>query len=263
MLKDNNYKILNNIIKEIYRTKNSATMRKKLLEDLKKIISFKLGVFSLGVRKNRMIYLVDSVVLSDFEREFEDKFLYLSETKYESSDYASWIFRIPESVVYQDSQIVDNDLRRKTSYYKDYLLPYGLPHIAGISLVHEENFLGALTLYKSEKDGDFNEKDMFVLNLLQPHLEGRLADDDEENTASNKKNISYILRSNYNMTSREVEIIGHVFHGKSNDEIAKELVITGNTVKKHLSHIYEKMGVSNRSQMVQFLLDHRIADVLI
>jgi DNA-binding NarL/FixJ family response regulator len=36
--------------------------------------------------------------------------------------------------------------------------------------------------------------------------------------------------------------------GKSNGEIARELVVSQNTVKTHLSHVYGKLGVASRTQ---------------
>lgn len=250
--------ILNHIIRLIYQVKNSETMRKQVLTELKKLIVFKFSVFSLGVLRNKTVYLVDCVTVSDFEKSFEEQFVYLSESTYDESDYASWIFQIPETVVYRDSDVVNDALRRKTSYYKEYLLANDLPNVAGISIVSEGRFLGALTLYKTEKDGDFTEREMFILDFLKTHFETRLAQDDLQ-MGSNKKNISYLLKSNYKMTSREIEILGLVFKGKSNGEIAELLVISANTVKKHLSHIYEKTGLSTRSQLVQFVLDNDIA----
>ena len=38
--------------------------------------------------------------------------------------------------------------------------------------------------------------------------------------------------------------------GESNAEIARQLVITLNTTKKHLTHIFEKLGVANRRDAV-------------
>ena len=258
MLEQKEYDILNGIIKTVYQTTNSQAMRRQVLMDLKKLTGCKFSVFSLGLLRNKIVYLTDSVIVSDFEKEFEDSFIYLSETKYEMSDYASWIFLIPESVVYKDSDLVNDQLRKKTPYYKDYLLASGLPHVAGISIVENGKFLGALTLYKAEKAGDFTEKDLFVLEFLRPHLETRLSTDDLR-AGSNKYNISYLLKSNYFMTTREIEILGLVFKGKRNDEVADLLGIAENTVKKHVSHIYEKLEVSSRSQLVQFVLDHDMA----
>jgi DNA-binding NarL/FixJ family response regulator len=50
------------------------------------------------------------------------------------------------------------------------------------------------------------------------------------------------------LTRREVEILGHVAEGRSNAELAKELWVTEQTVKFHLSNIYRKLGVRNRTQ---------------
>lgn len=255
MLKAEEQYILNRIIKHIYTIKTPRMMRETFLKDLKKLIPFKFSAFSLGVKKNKSVYLVDSVVFSDFEKAFEENFLYLSETRYDKEDYGAWVFLIPETIVYKDSEIVADHLRKKTSYYQDYLYANDLPYVAGISIVHNKKFLGAVTLYKTEKNGDFTEKDMFILNLLKSHLEARLADDDE-NVINERKNISYFLKSNYNMTSREIEIIGLIVRGHSNEEISGQLSIAGNTVKKHCSHIYEKIGVTNRSQLMQFILDN-------
>lgn len=258
MLNQKEYEILNHIIKTIYRSKSSAGMRRQVLSDLKKLIHFRFSVFSLGILRNKKVYLTDSIVNSDFEKDFEDEFLYLSETQFEMSDYASWIFQIPESIVYKDSEIVNDELRKKTPYYKDYLLANNLPHVAGLSIVMDKKFLGALTLYKTERAGDFTKQDLFILDFLKPHLETRLAEDDSR-TGNNKKNISYHLKSNYHMTSREMEILGLIFGGKSNEEIAAELMISESTVKKHVSHIYEKLELSRRSQLIQFVLDNDMA----
>jgi LuxR family maltose regulon positive regulatory protein len=52
------------------------------------------------------------------------------------------------------------------------------------------------------------------------------------------------------LTERELEVLHLVGEGCSNEEIAEMLVITINTVKKHTSNIYGKLGVRNRTQAV-------------
>ncbi|HSA96556.1 MAG TPA: helix-turn-helix transcriptional regulator [Acidobacteriota bacterium] len=51
------------------------------------------------------------------------------------------------------------------------------------------------------------------------------------------------------LTSREAEIVGLVMRGFSNKEIEARLFISLETVKKHLSSIYRKLGVKNRLQL--------------
>jgi DNA-binding NarL/FixJ family response regulator len=49
------------------------------------------------------------------------------------------------------------------------------------------------------------------------------------------------------LTRREQEVLELVAHGLSNKEIARALVITTNTVKRHLKSIFEKLGVHTRA----------------
>jgi DNA-binding CsgD family transcriptional regulator len=52
----------------------------------------------------------------------------------------------------------------------------------------------------------------------------------------------------FGLTRRETEVLGWVTRGKSNAEIAANLSIAPGTVKKHLDHIYAKLGVSTRTE---------------
>lgn len=54
------------------------------------------------------------------------------------------------------------------------------------------------------------------------------------------------------LTSREIEILSSVCRGSSNDEIAKNMFISTNTVKTHLYNIFKKINVSNRLQASQW-----------
>jgi DNA-binding NarL/FixJ family response regulator len=61
------------------------------------------------------------------------------------------------------------------------------------------------------------------------------------------------------LTPREVEIVGLVVEGKRNKEIAERLSITEGTVKLHLHHIYDKLGVSGRLELVVFAQERGLA----
>ena len=50
------------------------------------------------------------------------------------------------------------------------------------------------------------------------------------------------------LTDREVTILRALTRGLSNREIGQELWVTEQTVKFHLSNIYRKLGVSNRTE---------------
>jgi LuxR family transcriptional regulator, maltose regulon positive regulatory protein len=52
------------------------------------------------------------------------------------------------------------------------------------------------------------------------------------------------------LTSRELEVLALLAAGEPNHVIAEELVITLDTVKRHVSHILGKLGAANRTQAV-------------
>ena len=52
------------------------------------------------------------------------------------------------------------------------------------------------------------------------------------------------------LTSRELEVLEMLAAGKSNQAIANQLVVTLDTVKKHVSHVLGKLGAANRTEAV-------------
>jgi DNA-binding CsgD family transcriptional regulator len=52
------------------------------------------------------------------------------------------------------------------------------------------------------------------------------------------------------LTRREIEVLAWVAGGKTNAETAQLLSIAPGTVKKHLDHIYAKLGVGTRTEAV-------------
>ena len=52
------------------------------------------------------------------------------------------------------------------------------------------------------------------------------------------------------LTARELEVLGLLAAGRPNRDIADELVVTLDTVKRHVSHIFDKLGASKRTEAV-------------
>ena len=64
------------------------------------------------------------------------------------------------------------------------------------------------------------------------------------------------------LTAREVEVLALVATGRTNREIAADLVISDKTVARHLSNIFAKLGVSSRSAATAYAYEHDLADPL-
>ena len=52
------------------------------------------------------------------------------------------------------------------------------------------------------------------------------------------------------LTNRETDVLRRIAAGKSNQRIAHDLVVTLDTVKKHVSHVLDKLGAANRTEAV-------------
>jgi non-specific serine/threonine protein kinase len=61
------------------------------------------------------------------------------------------------------------------------------------------------------------------------------------------------------LTSREAEVLGLIAAGCTSQEIADRLVISVHTVDRHITHIYQKLGVRGRAEAVAFAFTHGIA----
>src|ERR687892_576104 len=60
------------------------------------------------------------------------------------------------------------------------------------------------------------------------------------------------------LTAREIDVLQLAARGSSNSEIAKELFVSSTTVKAHLTHIYRKLGVGDRTAAVTTALERQI-----
>jgi DNA-binding NarL/FixJ family response regulator len=67
-------------------------------------------------------------------------------------------------------------------------------------------------------------------------------------------------RKTYGLTPREMEVVGCIVEGCSNRDIAKQFSLSEETVKRHLSNIFDKTGVSTRLELAMFAIAHHLVD---
>ena len=261
MLSQIEWERLNDLIITIHNIKDSKSMRIAFLQKLMALVDFDFSEFAIGIlNKASAPQLVDPVMVSKFPRKFEEEFIYQYENVYAPMDYVNWVFMSNESLAYRESDLLNDEVRRQSPFYLQYLQVYDLVYIAGIVLACRGRFHGAITLYKSEEHGDFKDRDVYILKQLLPHLHARFETDSEQ-IRKNEKSLSFLLKNEYGLTNREIEIMGCLYLGCSNATIAEKADIAVNTVKKHVYHIFEKLEVKNRAQLIKFIIDHHLSGI--
>ncbi|HEV2501169.1 MAG TPA: response regulator transcription factor [Terriglobia bacterium] len=67
-------------------------------------------------------------------------------------------------------------------------------------------------------------------------------------------------RQNFGLTPREMEVVTAIVAGYSNKEIAHKFTLSEQTVKHHITNIFDKLGVSNRMELTLFAVSHHLID---
>lgn len=67
-------------------------------------------------------------------------------------------------------------------------------------------------------------------------------------------------KRDFGLTSRERQVIALVGAGYTNKDLGRKLGISENTAKHHLTNIFDKLGVSNRLELVLFAVDHQLTN---
>jgi DNA-binding NarL/FixJ family response regulator len=71
----------------------------------------------------------------------------------------------------------------------------------------------------------------------------------------------------FNLTRREMEVVTAVAAGESNKSIARKLSLSEDTVKHHVSNVFDKLGVFSRLELAVFAFNHDlvrdVADLLL
>jgi two-component system nitrate/nitrite response regulator NarL len=63
----------------------------------------------------------------------------------------------------------------------------------------------------------------------------------------------------FGLSRRELEIVRAVMNGNTNRQLAQRFSISENTVKRHLTHIFDKVGASTRVELAVFAAHHHLA----
>jgi len=242
-LETNDWIVLNNIIYKIYTTDNLDEMRSNLFDELKMIIDFDSADFYLASKEPGHMLCNPITYNCDLD---------LSEM-YEDIDYSRGIVASGKMLIYRETDIISDETRIESEYYQKVYKPNNWHFALQMVLARHKKFLGAITFYRTIGKENFHYDDIFVLDLLKDHLAYRLEQFEKHKEIGIEKYTVSEAKEKFELTRREGEILSFLMEGKDNVHICEELVITENTLKKHILNLYRKLGINSRTQLFKMI----------
>lgn len=244
----NDIMMLNNIIYRLYDSDDFLLTRKKLLSQLQLLIPFSYGSILLSDLDPIQPGFTDPVCQPEEFRSVEEKYI-----KIAARDHTQWTMESGYAVVICESQVLPDHKRLNTPIYQECYRQYQIYDTLQANITYNNTFLGVLTLYRTRQDGIFTDDDISYLRMIGYHLNRlfyRIMV--PQKCSDNRSARTELLQEQYFLTGREREILSLLLDGLPEADICESLKITAATLKKHMQHIYRKLNISSRWELLRF-----------
>lgn len=135
------------------------------------------------------------------------------------------------------NRLVDSQFLRHSSYYNEFLVPYKTVYGLDLHLWVADQEIGDLRIWRAPDRTPFDDRELVMLGLLEPIYRCMLR----------RVRAQPVERFDDVLTRRERDVAQLVVTGKSDEAIARALGISNWTVRTHLTSIFNKFGVRNRT----------------
>lgn len=220
------------------------------LKEINQIIPFYAANFFLFDKEKELI--CDPICFNVSEhvlKEYNDYY-------WQIDDIRNLSFDQQEPII--SNELMDYNTWTNTEYFNDFLAKNKLYYSCGIDIHADNRLLGTISLFRTSKDKKFTHTDLIILKILAKHSSNHLKklfeiDRLKKERVKKQENIFIHKAEKFNLSCREKDVLKLILEGKTNTEIATELFISVNTVKKHLSHIFNKTEVHNRTELASLI----------
>lgn len=248
MLTHDDWVKINHVLFSVYSSEDQEQLRRTVLEKLHELFSFDLSFFDLYNKDQSPSYF-DPISLDMTKKDLDDYYSIQI-----NCDYVAFkISHNKESLVYRDSDLMSLKVRDTSTIYNKWIKPMGVYYSCGVIFVHQQITYGSLTLFNSKENGDFTDKELYILEKLTTHIALRFF----QLFPLGNKNVSSFsfstFRKKVHLTEREEEICRWLTTDYSIREISAFLYISENTTRRHISNIYCKAKVSSRLQLLSLI----------
>lgn len=215
------------IIAGLSKSGPGEDLREFLLEDLSQLL--------------RSDFIASFVWSRDRKR--YERPVYFNLDREDMERYGKWFqFRDPltprmhrlRRAAYVEQAMERRELER-SEFFNDFLALNGLHHGINLFLTDGSRDLGDLRIWRGRHDPEFTQREIGILNALEPFLANALSRNAPRQLAS--------------LTPRECEVARLVARGCTDRDICRILEIGFGTVRTHLNRILAKTDCANRAEL--------------
>lgn len=147
-----------------------------------------------------------------------------------------------------DLQTAEASLQRDTrSRYRAFLRSFGITDAAEMVFRQGAELLGGMSLLWMRSSSGSSRNELELINRMHRYIQVSFQSALSGTLIGWRRS----LVCEFSLTARELEVVELVCDGHTNRELGESLGISLGTVKTHLAHIFQKLGVSNRAALVQ------------
>ena len=183
---------INNLINYCYNCGSFVDFLKLTILNLHELLMYDSGMFFCGISRDCSFFkpYINGDIESFYKKQsFSQRDTYLLEKGIEAGK---------EALVYKSSEYAQGIVRVSGEPRSDFLVSQEDFYIACMRIIYKDQFMGEIYLHRSHDKLDFDEEDMFILRLLQPHVStvfhiihtlNTVKDLEAENSRSSKKGL--------------------------------------------------------------------------
>lgn len=248
MLNNKEWLRINDIILLIHSEEDLTAVRSHFLETVKPLVLYEKALFYLLEECDNRIEIRDPVFAhADCE------FLRMYENLFQNWRYGKVAVNSRRTIAFRDSDLIPEIGEPGADAYASFPMPQHLPYGGGIVIAGRRKLLAEVAFFRTEKQGDFKDKEIYILDILKQHLQIRFMRECVGNAGRGKDAYTTVKLMELGLTNREVEIAKLVAAGFTNAEIADRLHISIYTAKRHLNNIFSKLATDNRMQLIEYI----------
>lgn len=186
--------------------------------------------------------------------DIDQEMLSLYASRYQEIDFLSWCYSQCLPMTFRATDLVYPEVIESSRIHKEWQARLGIFYTATACIASNDILYGTVSLMRSKEHGDFTDDEMEVLDEINRHLCNRFQLVYPNGVNRYMMDVSTDpIAARFSFSPREWEITCQMIQGKSRADIAQNLCISGNTLKRHIANIYRKMGVCNMRQFFAVL----------